>query len=150
MDLTDRMKEAQKAAMKARDSARLSAVRMMLAAVQEREIALRGEGSSLAEADVLALLGKMVRQRQESARVYAEGGRAELADKELAEAKVIEEFLPRALSPAEVEAAIDAAIRETQATSIRDMGKVMAALRARHTGQMDLAAAGARIKAQLG
>lgn len=150
MDLLGRIQAAQKKAMKARDSARLSTVRMILAGVKDREIALRATGQEMTEAEVLALMGKMVKQRQESARVYDEGGRAELAGKERAEIVVIEEFLPRALSQAEVEAAIAAAIAEAGATSIRDMGKVMTVLKARHTGQMDFGAAGALIKARLG
>jgi uncharacterized protein YqeY len=95
-------------------------------------------------------LGKMVKQRQESARAYEEGGRLELAEKELAEIKVIEEFLPRQLSAAEVDAAIAAAIAEVGATSIRDMGRVMAELKGKHTGQMDFGAAGAVLKGRLG
>jgi hypothetical protein len=150
MDLVARIQIAQKEAMKARDADRLSAVRMILAAVKDREIAQRTAGAALSEADVLALLGKMVRQRQESARVYQEGGRAELAEKELAEVRVIEEFLPRALSAAEVEAAVAAAIAEAGAASVKDMGRVMGLLKARYTGQMDFGAVGALIKAKLG
>ena len=150
MELLARIQAAQKEAMKARDAARLSAVRMILAAVKDREIALRATGQEMTGGEVLALMGKMVKQRQESARVYLEGGRAELAEKERAEIAVIEEFLPRALSAAEVEAAIAAAIAEAGAASIRDMGKVMAVLKGRHTGQMDFGAVGALIKAKLG
>ncbi|MFO1175526.1 MAG: GatB/YqeY domain-containing protein [Paracoccaceae bacterium] len=149
MELLKRVAESQKDAMRARDAARLSTVRMILAAVKDREIALRTTGTALSEAEVLALLGKMVKQRQESARVYQEGGRAELAEKELAEIRVIEEFLPRAMSPSEVEAAIGAAIAEVGAASVKDMGKVMAALKTRYAGQMDFAAAGAQVKARL-
>jgi hypothetical protein len=150
MDLVARIQTAQKEAMKARDAGRLSAVRMILAAVKDREIAQRTAGAALSEADVLALLGKMVKQRQESARVYQDGGRAELAEKELAEVRVIEEFLPRALSAAEVEAAVAAAIAEAGAASVKDMGRVMGLLKARYTGQMDFGAVGALIKAKLG
>ena len=150
MDLLQRIGEAQKAAMKARETDRLSTVRMILAAVKDREIALRTTGQALGESEVLALLGKMVKQRQESAKVYVEGARPELAAKELAEVAVIEEFLPRALSADEVAAAIDAAIAGVGASALRDMGKVMAALKERHAGQMDFGAAGALIKARLG
>lgn len=150
MDLIARIQEAQKDAMKARDAARLSAVRMILAAVKDREIAQRTAGADLVEADVLALLGKMVKQRQESAKVYQDGGRPELADKELAEVRVIETFLPKALSAAEVEAAVAAAIAEVGAASIKDMGRVMGVLKAKYTGQMDFGAVGALIKARLG
>ncbi|MCX8507651.1 MAG: GatB/YqeY domain-containing protein [Rhodobacteraceae bacterium] len=150
MELVGRITEAQKEAMRARDAARLSTVRMILAAVKDREIAQRTAGAALSEGDVLALLGKMVKQRQESAKVYAEGGRPELAEKERAEIAVIEAFLPRALDTAEVAAAIDTAIAEVGAASLKDMGKVMAVLKDRHTGQMDFGAAGALIKARLG
>ena len=150
MDLLARIQTAQKEAMKAKDSARLSAVRMILAAIKDREIALRTSGQEMTEGEIMGLMGKMVKQRQESARVYDQGGRSELADKERAEIAVIEAFLPRALSADEVAAAIDKAIAETGATGLRDMGKVMAALRAAYTGQMDFGAAGALIKTRLG
>lgn len=152
MDIRDRIGAALKDAMKARDADRLSTLRLVNAAIKDKEIDLRGsgEGAGVGEAEVLAILARMLKQRQESARAYEEGGRLELAEKELAEIGVIEEFLPRQLSPEEVEAAIAAAIAETGATGIRDMGKVMAALKARHAGQMDFGAAGALIKARLG
>lgn len=150
MDILARIQTAQKEAMKARDAGRLSALRMILAAIKDREISQRAAGAAPGEADVLALLGKMVKQRQESAKVYADGGRPELAEKELAEVRVIEEFLPRALSAAEVEAAVAAAIAEAGAVSVKDMGRVMGLLKARHTGQMDFGAVGALIKAKLG
>ncbi|MFZ1662790.1 MAG: GatB/YqeY domain-containing protein [Paracoccaceae bacterium] len=150
MELLSRISDAQKEAMKARDTARLSTVRMILAAVKDKEIALRTSGQAISEGEVLALLGKMVKQRQESAKVYVEGGRQELADNELAEIAVIETFLPKALSAAEVEAAIGAAIDEAGATSLRDMGKVMGVLKAKYTGQMDFSSVGAVLKARLG
>jgi uncharacterized protein YqeY len=152
MDIRDRIGAALKDAMKARDADRLSTLRLVNAAIKDKEIDLRGsgEGAGVGEAEILAILARMVKQRQESARAYEEGGRLELAEKELAEIGVIEEFLPRQLSPEEIEAAIAAAIAETGATGIRDMGKVMAALKARHAGQMDFGAAGALIKARLG
>jgi uncharacterized protein YqeY len=139
-------------AMKAKAADRLSALRMMNAAIKDREIAGRSEAGvvEVTDADILALLGKMVKQRQESARAYTDGGRAELAEKELAEIKVIEEFLPRQLTAAEVDAAIAAAIAEVGATSIRDMGRVMAELKGKYTGQMDFGAAGAVLKGKLG
>lgn len=150
MDLLARLSEAQKEAMKARDAERLSTVRMILAGVKDREIALRSTGQALGEPEVLALMAKMVKQRQESAKVYLEGGRTELADKELAEIKVIETFLPKALGADAVAAAIDAAIAEVGAASLKDMGKVMAVLKDKYTGQMDFGAVGALIKARLG
>jgi uncharacterized protein len=150
MDLKTRLLEATKEAMKARAADRLSALRMISAGLKDREIAARGEGAEVSGADQLAYLGKMVKQRQESARAYEAGGRPELAAKEKAEITVIEEFLPRQMSGAEVDAAIAAAIAEVGAGSIKDMGKVMAALKVRFTGQMDFGAVGAAIKARLG
>jgi uncharacterized protein YqeY len=151
MSLRERLQTALKEAMKAKEADRLSALRLINAAIKDREIALRGEGpGEVTDGDLLVVLGKMVKQRQESARMYQEAGRLELAEKELAEIKVIEEFLPRQLSAAEVAAAIEAAVAETGAASIRDMGKVMGVLKAKYTGQMDFAAAGAAIKARLG
>ncbi|MGB3146154.1 MAG: GatB/YqeY domain-containing protein [Paracoccaceae bacterium] len=150
MELLSRIKTAQTEAQKARDVARLSTLRLITAAVKDREIALRGAGAEIGEGDVLALLGKMVKQRQESAKVYLQGGRAELAEKELAEVAVIEGFLPRALSADETEAAISAAIAEAGATSLKDMGKVMGLLKAKYTGQMDFGSVGGTLKARLG
>ena len=150
MELKDTLSEATKTAMKARDAARVSALRMISAGLKDREIAARGEGTVMTEADQLALFGKMVKQRQESVKLYEAGGRPELAAKEMAEIAVIEEFLPKQLGEAEVEAAIAAAIAETGAASVKDMGRVMAALKARYTGQMDFGSAGAKIKARLG
>ena len=150
MSLRERLQAALKDAMKAKAAERLSALRLINAAIKDREIAARGEGGAeVTDADLLAVLGKMVKQRQESARIYEEGGRLELAEKELAEIKVIEEFLPRQLSAEEVEAALSAAIAEAGASSIRDMGKVMAVLKGKYTGQMDFGAVGAAIKARL-
>ena len=152
MDLREQLANATKVAMRAKDTQRLSTLRLMAAAIKDREIALRGEAgaeASLSDADLTALLGKMIKQRQESARAYEEGGRVELAQKEQDEIALIQEFLPRQLAPAEVEAAIRGAIAATGATGLRDMGAVMAALRERHAGQMDFGAAGAAVKAQL-
>ncbi len=152
MSLRDQLQTALKEAMKAKQADRLSTLRLINAAIKDRDIANRGEGGEgeISEAEILAALGRMVKQRQESARAYEEGGRLELAEKETAEIKVIEEFLPRQLEAAEVEAAIAAAVTEVGATSIRDMGKVMAVLKAKYTGQMDFGAVGPRIKDRLG
>jgi hypothetical protein len=155
MSIRTRVADALKAAMKAREADRTSTLRLINAAIKDRDIAARGaagedDAGGVGEADLLALLGKMVKQRQESIRAYEEGGRLELAEKEAAEIAVIEEFLPRRLSGDEVEAAIAAAIAETGATSIRDMGRVIGALKARYTGQMDFGAVGAAVKARLG
>jgi uncharacterized protein YqeY len=152
MLLRDRLQTALKDAMKAKDADRLSTLRLINAAIKDREIALRGEADAgeVGEPEILQIMGKMVKQRQESARAYEEGGRLELAEKELAEIGVIQEFLPRQMSGDEIEAAIAAAVAETGATSIRDCGKVMAALKGRYTGQMDFGAVGALVKGRLG
>ncbi|GGW23407.1 aspartyl-tRNA amidotransferase subunit B [Gemmobacter lanyuensis] len=152
MTMRDQLQTALKEAMKAKEVDRLSTLRLINAAIKDREIALRGEGDGgvVDDAAILAILGRMVKQRQESARAYEEGGRLELAEKELAEIGVISEFLPRQLSADEVRAAIAAAIAEAGATSIRDMGKVMAVLKAKYTGQMDFGAVGPQVKDQLG
>lgn len=152
MSLRDHLQTELKEAMKARDAARLSTLRLINAAIKDREIAARGEAVEVAvgEADILQIMGKMVKQRHESARAYEEGGRLELAEKELAEIGVIQEFLPRQMSEAEIEAAIAAAVGETGAASIRDCGKVMAALKGRYTGQMDFGVVGALVKGRLG
>jgi len=149
--MRERLQAALKDAMRAKEAARLSTLRLINAAIKDRDIAVRGDGqdAGVSDADILGILGKMVRQRQESARAYEEGGRLELAEKELEEIRVIEEFLPRQLSAAEVDAAISAAVTEAGATGIRDMGKVMAVLKAKYTGQMDFGAAGPRIKVML-
>ena len=152
MTLRDDLQAALKDAMKARQADRLSTLRLINAAIKDREIANRGESgdAEVSEAEILSILGRLVKQRHESARAYEEGGRLELAEKELNEIKVIEEFLPRQLTEDEVETAVVAAISETQAASIRDMGKVMAVLKATYTGQMDFGAVGPRVKARLG
>ena len=151
MGLRERLQDEIKTAMKARAAERLSGLRLIAGAIKDREIALRSEGGAeLTEADILPILGKMVKQRQESVRMYLEGGRQDLADKERNEIKVIEEFLPRQLSGPEVEAAIAAAIAEAGAASVKDMGRVMAVLKGKFTGQMDFGAAGSLIKARLG
>jgi uncharacterized protein YqeY len=152
MTLRDRLQTALKDAMRAREAERLSTLRLINAAIKDRDIALRGEGGEalVSEADITAILSKMVKQRQESARIYEEGGRLELAEKELNEIKVIEEYLPRQLEGEEVDAAIKSAIEAAGATSIRDMGKVMGVLKAKFTGQMDFGAVGPRVKDMLG
>ncbi len=151
MDMRTRVGQALKEAMKSKDAARLSTLRLINAAIKDRDIALRGEGDGdgVSDAEVLAILGKMVKQRQESARAYEEGGRLDLAERERDEIAVIEEFLPRQLSDDEVAAAVDKAILSTDANSIRDMGKVMGALKAQYTGRMDFGRVGPMVKERL-
>lgn len=152
MTLKDRVAAALKEAMKAKDAERLSTLRLINAAIKDREIALRGSGeeAALSEGDVTAILAKMVKQRLESARAYEEGGRLDLAERERGEIGVIDEFLPRQLSEEEAAAAVDAAIAETGAESIRDMGKVMGSLKGRYAGRMDFGAVGPMVKDRLG
>ena len=154
MKLRDRVNTALKDAMRAREADRLSTLRLINAAIKDRDIALRADGEAgetgVGDDVVLGIMGKMVKQRQESARAYDEGGRLELAEKERAEIGVIEEFLPRQLDEDETTAAVEAAIAETGADSIRDMGKVMGALKARYTGQMDFGKVGPLVRDRLG
>ena len=151
MTLRDRLQTALKGAMRARAADRLSTLRLINAAIKDREIANRGDGidAEVSDIDIKAILGRMVKQRQESARAFEMGGRMELAEKELAEVQVIEEFLPRQLDADEVDAAIAEAVAEAGAASIRDMGRVIAALKAKYTGQMDFGAVGPMVKARL-
>ncbi len=152
MTLRERIAAALKDAMKSREAERLSTLRLINAAIKDKDIAVRGDGGEgvVGDAEVLAILGRMVKQRQESVRAYEEGGRLELAEKERAEIKVIEEFLPRQLSAQEIDTAVGKAIAAVGASSIRDMGKVMAALKAKYTGQMDFGAVGPMVKDKLG
>ena len=155
-DLKGRVSDDLKQAMRDKDAARLSTLRLINAAIKDAEIAARSETPAdqapepISDEKVLAILGKMVKQRQESARAYEEGGRLELAEQEREEIAIIEEFMPARLSPEAQAAAVDSAIAETGAASIRDMGKVMAALKAKYTGQMDFGEVGPMVRARLG
>ena len=152
MTLRTRVSDALKDAMKAKDARRLSTLRLINAAIKDRDIAARGEGDEdgVGDGEVLQILGKMVKQRIESARAYEEGARLELAEQERAEITIIEEFLPKQLTDEEIDAAVDKAVKDTGAESIRDMGKVMGQLKTRYTGQMDFGAVGKRLKDRLG
>ncbi|MDF1854826.1 GatB/YqeY domain-containing protein [Pseudooceanicola sp.] len=151
MELRARVTAALKVAMKERAAERLSTLRLISAAIKDKDIEARGDGreDGVGDDEVLAILGKMVKQRQESARAYEEGGRIDLAERELSEISIIEEFLPRQLNDDEVAKAVDTAISETGAESIRDMGRVMGALKSKYTGQMDFGAVGPQIKTRL-
>ena len=142
---------ALKAATKAQDKRRVSTLRLMSAAIKDRDIAARTAGKTQAtDAELLELLAKMIKQREESEKIYADAGRAELAKQEAEEIAIIREFLPKQLSGKEVEKAVGEAIAEAGAASIKDMGKVMAELKARYAGQMDFAKASALVKSKLG
>jgi uncharacterized protein YqeY len=146
-----RLMDAQKEAMREREVKRLSTLRLVNAAIKDKDIAARTEESSkgVSDAEIMGILAKMIKQRQDSSKIFEEAGRIELAEGERAEIKVIEEFLPKQLNESEVEAAIAAAVAEVGASSIRDMGKIMAVLKGNYTGQMDFGKAGAAVKAAL-
>jgi hypothetical protein len=138
-----------KEAMKAGDKTRVGALRLVIAALKDREIEARGSGKIVSRADELALLTKMVKSRQESLAIYQQAKRDDLAAQESAEIAIIGEFLPKQLDETQVTAAAKAAIADTGAASLRDMGKVVNALKERYPGQMDFAKASAIVKALL-
>lgn len=148
--IRDDIKAALVTAMKSGDKARTATIRLIQSALKNREIEMRG-GSAPADDDVTVteVLQKMVKQRRESVALYEQGGRQELADAETAEIAVIEGFLPRQMSEEEAKAAIDAIVADTGASSLKDMGRVMAALKERHAGQMDMSKASGLVKARL-
>ena len=150
--LRARLSDALKTAMKAHDQRTTSTVRMILAGLKDRDIAARGKGNAegISEAEIQQLLQGMVKQRRESMVLYQQGNRPELVEQEAAEIAVIETFMPTQLSDAELEAAVLAAIAATGAQTAKDMGRVMAALREKHAGQLDFAKAGAVAKKKLG
>jgi uncharacterized protein YqeY len=147
MMLRDELSAALKDAMKSRNAERLSTVRLIQAAVKDRDIANRGVGKEEASDDeILQILAKMVKQRDESAKIYEENARPELAAKERAEIKVVQDFMPKQLSDSDVRANISAIIAETGAAGPKDMGKVMAVLKERYAGQMDFSKASGAVK----
>ena len=149
--LRDDLTEALKAALKDRDQKSVSTLRMVLAALKDKDIAARPKGiTQIPEAEILGLLQAMIKQRRESIVMYDKGGRADLVAGESAEIAVIERFLPQQMDEAGMAAAIKDAVAATGATGIKDMGKVMAELKAKHAGSMDFARVGPLVKAQLG
>ena len=151
MSLREKLTEAMKDAMRAKDAKRLATVRLMLAALKDRDIAARSETSRelLGDDEILGLLAKMIKQREESAAVYDQGGRPELAENERAEIVIIREFMPKQMDEADAKAAIAAVVAELGATAPKDMGKVMAALKERFAGQMDFGKASGQVKEAL-
>ncbi len=149
--LRTRLSDALKTAMKAKDAPRVSTLRLILAALKDRDIAARTETdrTGVGEEEILLLLQSMVKQRRESITLYQQGGREDLAARELAEIAVIEGFLPQQMSLDEVEAAVRSAIAEVKAGGIKDMGRVIAVLKSRHAGEMDVAQAAALVKKHL-
>jgi uncharacterized protein YqeY len=150
--LRDRIDSELKTAMKARDEKlRVATLRLMNAAIKDRDIAARSEDrcEGVTDDEILGLLGKMVKQREESSATYDKAGRPELAAQERAEIEVIREFMPRQMSEAEVESAVADVVRELSASGLKDMGKVMSALKERFAGAMDFGKAGAAVKKRL-
>jgi uncharacterized protein len=139
-----------KAAMKAGEKRRVDTIRMIMAALKDKDIEARGQGKAVSGEDILALLQKMVKSRKESLEIYEKAGRADLATQESEEIAIIQSFLPNQMSEAEVEQAIAAAIAETGAASIKDMGRVVGALKGKYAGRMDFGKASALVKAKLG
>jgi hypothetical protein len=150
MSLREQFTEQVKASMKAGDAARTSTLRMIMAKVKDIDIAARPKGvDRVPDEEVVAALRGMVKSRRESVELYRQGKRQDLIDKEEAEITVIEEFLPQQMDEAAIQAAVAEAVAEAGATSIKDMGKVMAALRAKHAATLDMAKAGPMVKARL-
>jgi len=151
MSLRAQLNDAMKEAMKAKDAKRLATVRLMLAALKDRDIAARSETSRelLGDDEILSLLAKMIKQREESAAAYDAGNRPELAAGEREEIVIIRSFMPAQMDDAEMKAAVQKAIADAGAASIKDMGKVMAALKERYAGQMDFSKASAATKEAL-
>jgi uncharacterized protein YqeY len=148
--LRDEINEAVKTAMKSQDKLKLGTLRMVNSAIKNADIEARGVGkAALADGDILSLLQKLIKQRQESIELYRKGGRQELVDQEEAEIVVIKHFLPQALSEEDTKAAIAEVICEVGASGMKDMGKVIAALKERHAGRMDFAKASGLVKGML-
>lgn len=150
--LRERINVALNAALKAQDRRRTSTLRLVNAAIKDRAIRNRGAGreDGVSEDEILDILSKMVKQREESERIYEDAGRIELAQQERQEIEVISDFLPRQLTEEEIAAAVDALIAEFEATGLKDMGRVMGALKERYAGQLDFAAANRLAKVRLG
>jgi len=154
--MRDTIMDAVKTAMKSGQKQRLSTLRLVQAAIKDRDIAARvdAKGQSTGQdkaddGDLLQLLQKMIKQRRESATTYADAGRRELADQEITEIAIIEEFLPKQMTEVEVKQAVDETVKELDASGLKDMGRTMAALKERYAGQMDFGKASGMVKAQL-
>ncbi|MCO5134991.1 MAG: GatB/YqeY domain-containing protein [Phyllobacteriaceae bacterium] len=149
--LREQIADSMKAAQKGQDRKRTSTLRLIHAAIVDRDIALRGKGKDRADdEEVLDILAKMVKQREESSTLYTKGGRQDLAEQELTEIGIIKEFMPEQLDDAELDGVIAELVEETGAQSLRDMGKIMGLLKERYRGQVDMGRAGAKLKEKLG
>ena len=149
--LRSRITEAMKTAMKAKEQVALAAIRLIQAALKDRDIAARSKGNmdGIGDDEILSMLQSMIKQRRDSIEMYEKGGRPELAEREAQEIDVIESFLPEQMEDDAVDAAIKAVIQELEAATMKDMGRVMAVLKERHAGSMDFAKASAQVKAKL-
>jgi len=150
--MRERLSDALKDAVRGKDKLRVSTLRLIHAAIKDRDIAARTDGpdAGVSDAEILEILAKMIKQRQESVATYEQAGRLELAAQEQAEIEVILEFMPRQLEGEEMEAAVEKAVADIGAGSLKDMGKVMGELKSRYAGQMDFAKAGPLVKKKLG
>ena len=147
--MRDEIMTAVKEAMKSGDKLKVATLRMVQSALKNKDIEARGSGQTISGDDELSLLQKLVKSRQESVEMYEKAGRDDLASKERAEIDIISHFLPRQMSEADVDAAIAAAVAQTGAASVKDMGKVISALKTKYAGRMDFARASAAVKARL-
>ncbi len=152
MKLRDSIVESTKDAMRSKDSLRVSTLRLVSAAIKDRDIAARSEDrcDGIEEAEILSLLSKMVKQREESAKTYEDNGRPELAERERSEIEIVREFMPKALSEDEMKTAIASIVEDTGATCLKDMGKIMGRLKSEFAGRLDMGKAGAIVKGHLG
>lgn len=149
--LRDAISDAYKTAMRARDQAQVSALRMVMSGLKDRDIAARPKGvDKIPDEEILSMLQTMVKQRRESIELYLKGGRTDLVEAEQSEIAVIEQFLPQQMDEPAMAAAIDGVVTEIAASSVKDMGRVMAELKQRYVGQMDFGKAGQLVKARLG
>ena len=151
MALRDSIQDSTKTAMKSKDKIRLATLRLVSAAIKDRDIAARSEDrcQGIEDSEILSLLAKMVKQREESAKTYEDNGRPELAERERSEIDIVREFMPKALSETEMQTAITAIIDDIGATCLKDMGKIMARLKDEYAGRIDMGKAGAIVKARL-
>ena len=148
--LRETINNALKDAMKAKDERRVSTLRLVNSTFKNADIEARASGKTLSDAELLPVLQKMIKQRQESRDLYEKGGRPELAQQEAEEIEIITAYLPQQMSEAQMAAAIDAAIAQTGAAAMKDMGKVVGVLKSKHAGQMDFAKASQMVKSKLG
>jgi len=151
--MRERLNEALKAALKSREPRAVATLRLILAALKDRDIAARGKGGGaegIEDSEILQMLQTMIKQRRESIQLYEQGGRLDLAEQEAEEIAIIERFLPKQMSEEEISAAVTSVIGEIGGESIKDMGRIMAELRERYAGQMDFAKASALVKQHLG